>query len=426
MGFFRKNKTNSGSTLAALGAAYQDIQCRIELAMTAPRKVAAGIASVMDAAAQSTKHLAKQGSDVLGMMSLSKVSATEQVRQFKEDRNILRGAQNPDIIVTVLILTLCVLIEGGLGAALFFASGKADLFLSIAYGLSVAGINVGAGAINGFVFGRGLGFMIDVREPKPREAFIRLGSWIGFLVMVAAMLFMGFSAARIQLTGSPVGILNFSEVGFMATFANYYGNLLIFLGCLGGLVAIREGWVGLSDPIIGYSKIWNQADAELRQSVQDIFNDINNAIEDIYGDIAEQCDDALDDLRDVVDFHRNGSAELKSSISGHNLAVGEAGEVARREFDEAHARLVRIKEHPIESAGFDASRYDALLIPIPNLPAPNDSEAEVIALTEARQRLDVAYHQGIAVLAQANAGFLAGLSGIDLTLDDEGDDDVCE
>lgn len=426
MNFFKRIKTDIASGLSHLHASYKEITHAVALARSAPRTAANNPSPVLKMALQGMTRLVDQACETLGAISRQQVGKTEQVRQFMEDRGICRDVQTPNIVVTVFVLTLCVLIEGGMSAALFFAGGKADLFLSLAYGFSVAWINVSAAAIAGFIFGRAIGFKIDAIEPKLRDFLIRLGGWMGLLTVIAAMLLLGFAAARVRVTAAPIDIFNFTEVSFAATFADYYGILLIVLGILGGIVAIREGWVGLSDPIIGYSKIWKQAESELRETAHDVRDFAQDALEDIYEDLSEQLEDDLDELRDYAESHRTDTADLIGRITGHNLDVEAAKEAARNEHVRDVARKERIKGEPIKTTEFDTGPYEALVIAEPSLPPTKGMEAKIAALSEAKQNLDVTYHQSMAALEQAYAGFLAGVSGLDITDDEKEKTDVDE
>lgn len=412
----------SRSDTADLTGAYQRLLHDIALAMNhSSRGAVDGLVQVVMMAAGSLNDLAEMTNNTLSLLSNRKVSATEQVRRFQDERGITCDPQHPELSSTVLVLILCLLLEGGLGAALFFAGGKGDLFLSAAYGFSIAGINIFGGVINGFVFGRALGYKLDASEPKSWDLFIRLGAWAGFVTMVTAMLFMGFAAARVRATGSPVDIFDFDQVGLLATFADYYGILLIVLGVLGGIVAIREGWVGFSDPIVGYSRIWKQADAELRHSALDVYEHGLDAAEELYEDICDRCDDILDELKDATDGRKSNVASLTSRIAGHNLSVEDARAKARDDHDRDRTRQECIKGKRLKPSEFDGSRWNALLIDLPEFSEPKDEQEMLAALTEARQALEVAFHQSTATIEQAYTTYLAGVSGFDPLIDEEGD-----
>lgn len=420
MGVFRKSPNDRNRLTSDAEALMRET----ELAGAAAVLSLEGITRAVLSATESIEVSSKKAADVLHGMAAQSISAMESVRYFCDERGINRPARKPNRAIAAFVLTLCLLLEGTMGAALFFADGKAPISLSLAYGLSIAGINIFLCTVNGLVFGRALGFMIDAPEPKLRHVLTRIGAWGGFLALVAGWFFLGYAASRVQVTGDPRGIFDFSEFGPFASLTNYYGILLIVLGLLGGIIAMREGWSGFLDPIVGYSEVWERAEIELREAAQNFAEQTQETLEANYAEIAETAEEALDDAEERITSHHKTAADLKARTLVHNQVVRTALANDRDAAETLHARQERIKGRRMKSAPFDASPYDALIHALPDLPPPNELVAQAASLAEARQQLESTYQGAVARTEQAFAVFATRALSGEYNTDEEGEDDV--
>jgi len=425
MGYFRKSQSQQSysgdGSLASLQVSAAALLKDIAL-VDAQSLTAAHLVEELDAGAANLKASTAQIEAILSRISLSQIGATRQVRQFQATYDIKRDAVQPDIVVTIFVLITTMMVEGLVGAGLFFADGKGDLFTSGLYGFAVALLNVAVGVCNGFVFGRGMSFRREARNPQPRNARIRFGAAVGFWMLTGVAVVMAFAAARVRATGSHSGILDFSEVGLAATFADYFGLMLMALGLVSAIVAIRKGWVGISDPIPEYAAIWKQADKEIRESAETAYEMGLDSLDDQYERLSERVEEKLQELERHANARRSGAARLMERISAHNSAVLSGKEQAQRVHAEEHAQKAWIDGVPHrETPPFDGSAYDRLVVTLPDLPLPTEVEEQIGILGSARQRLDSAYHNGTAAIEQGWVKFLAGVSGLSTTQAEKGE-----
>ena len=76
-------------------------------------------------------------------------------------------------------------------------------------------------------------------------ARVRFLAAIAFTAMLIGSITFIISAARVLATGQYSNIWDFSEVTFLDTFSNGLGLVILFLGILGVLVALKEAYSGI-------------------------------------------------------------------------------------------------------------------------------------------------------------------------------------
>lgn len=137
-----------------------------------------------------------------------------------------------------------------------------------------------------------------------------------------------FSAARLRALGSHEGVFSFETVSLFET---YNDSLVILITVIGGasiLLAAREGYLGFSDPIPGYSEAYDQATVDIDAAAEELVDDAIEGIEDL-------GDDALSDAGDTLEAAQNGPATLRAALLEQSRRIEVHNDTVRAARDAA-------------------------------------------------------------------------------------------
>ena len=358
----------------------------------------------IDAATKQLAEIETRARKAFADLLTNWTARTEDYRRFQLDEGLNRPAKTPDRFTTLLVVQGSILVEGAGTAALAVADGKMDVLTGGIYGLTVAGLNVGAALAGGFFICRYLGYGLRAPEPDPLKTRIRRTAWIGFAGLTALLGLLNFAAARARATGSPEDIFNFETLGFWATFGNYYAIALLVLGALGAVLGIYKGWTGISDPYPGFG--------EARAAIEDAIDAEADALRERLLDQAERvfetADDALADaLAEAEDAAANGEkhhGDLARLIPAHNHAVDAAVEALKAQCVRAQKRRRFIKNTPQTAPKPDTAPLNTLRIDPAVLPDALNAP-DLDALRSAQTRLQAAFDHCVAAIEDAYADF---------------------
>ncbi len=369
-----------------------------------------GVIAALDAATKTIQVVGENGAEAIAGMVLARLKKTETCRAFIEDHGITHEAEKPNVLNTIMVSQGCILLEGMVTAGLMLADGKMDTPVAITYGLSVAGINVLAGLATGFFPARFIGYRWKAPYSWTRDRLIRIAAWCGLGGMISLMGVLNFSAARVRATGEHHGIFNFDTVGFWDTFNDYYSVGILTIGFIGGLIAIYEGYKGIKDSVPGYTRVWKAAETQVNTATQDVYDRFLDMAEDTYENAKDSAQNHLDDIDGYFEAQDADIADLVKRITAHNHKVESARQSIRDLVSGIDGSLGRISEG-LKATEIEWSAFDALLIDIPDMPAPvydaDTKQSETLDVKSAIARLEQAYHEACAKIEQAYAGYLA-------------------
>ncbi|MCB9931550.1 MAG: hypothetical protein H6844_19290 [Alphaproteobacteria bacterium] len=147
---------------------------------------------------------------------------------------------------------------------------------------------------------------------------------------MAAEAVLIFAAARLRALGSHEGVFEFSEIGALATYDDSLSLIITAIGTCSAILAIREGYVGLADPIPGYGEAYEQATGTIAAAGEEMADTAIDAIEEAAEDALEDAEDALDELLEAPREAEEQFLEIAGRIDAHNNAVTGAREEARK------------------------------------------------------------------------------------------------
>ena len=238
-----------------------------------------------------------------------------------------------------------------------------------------------------------------------------------------------FSAARLRALGSHKGVFDFSEVTLFDTYNDSLAILITVIGTASIMLAVREGYLGFTDPTPGLSEAYGQATTDIDDAADDLIEDAIDLIEDI-------GEEVLDDAEDELQAAHDGPAALKAAllvqarrIETHNDAVRAARDAAQKAARKRSGFLSFImgRASPnTSSVAPDLSAYDALILPRLDdvLEGLRDLEGTQAApLRDAMHRLEAAISNATSDLKAALSAFRTEAPELDSLFDDEGDDD---
>jgi len=362
-------------------------------------------------------HQIKQQADK-AYDQLSELSSRrgEEYRAFKFDLGLMRDARTPDRFKTFLKASVAVLVEGAMVASLMVGDGKMETIPGVAYGLTSATLNVGAGMFSGYFFGRYLDYRKRAKNPDPDDWKVRLRAKLGLGVFVGLMGLLSFGAARTRATGDHTGIFDFSEIGLLATFDDYYALAIVVLSIIGALLGYHEGKNGIDDPVPEFSESRRAAEDEVWDEAETLRERLLTQADDVYASACDLLEDARESGLDDADAYETLRTDLVASIPEHNDEVTAAKEVLQAQAEQRGKRVGYISQgrQPIPRA--DLKSLDALilkqsLIPPPLQPA-NDND-----LSDASAHLKVAYEDCISAIEELHAAFLIAVPDTDFPLE---------
>ena len=235
-------------------------------------------------------------------------------RHMQIEHGLTREAHVPDSLKTVLVIQSCILVEGLLTAALMISDGKMNVVGALVYGLSVSAINVATGVIAGFFALRRVQWKIRSEYQTPRDAAVRVFARIAFTGFVAVMGTLHIAAARVRATGSHEDIFDFSEIGFFATFADYYAIAIVVAGAIGGILAVYEGYQGLSDPVPDYARARKDAEERFDRTAETSYRQAMDQLDRLHDEACAAVEAEEGGAEDDIASFRNDCISLRACL----------------------------------------------------------------------------------------------------------------
>lgn len=413
--FDRRQHEQVAALLADLRASRRDVEelCReaAGLPLAQPPETVLGL---LDHAIQELERGAAAFEADLDALAARRDVKAADYRRFKLDHGIERGATTPDLFTTGLVATIAGLAEAAMTAGLFFADGKMDLPSGLTYGVTFAGLNISTGMFAGYVPGRGLGYRANAPETLPGDRIKRTLGWAGFAGMTGVMSLLAFAAARVRATGDHSGIWDFSDIGFMETFDDYFAIGLMVTAALGGAVAFMKGRSGIKDPIIGFSEMHAQATSEIAEDAEDFHGQRLDALEAVYETAMYRLEDIAALAEDDEEARREARRDVADTVSAQNDKVEAAKETVRRMALEARQKHEAVHKKSSPAARLDLAAFDAQIVKPSSIPNADTVGENRIDLADLIIRLQAAYDRAVASVDAVYTRFRAGVTKFDL------------
>jgi hypothetical protein len=347
--------------LKNLGASQRDIlRAQSELDCGAPKLDKKTARYRLESASKAMDAAATRCVAMLERMNQQKTETKANYRQFQIDHGLTRDAVQPDTGKAILLIQGCILVEGLLTAGLMIADGKMDVVGGLVYGLSVSAINIATGVMAGFFPARYSVYKLNAPYQTPRDSLIRSVSRLAFGGVVSVMGLLHFSAARVRATGSHADIFNFSQVGFWDTFSDFYGLAILVVGTMGGILAVYEGFQGLSDCVPNFSKIRKAAEHSIDAQADTLQEAALEAVENLYEDACDDIEDESGAAEEGRADFRKAAIALNNRISAHNHAIDYALDRLRVLQADEQARKTFVAQKKTALAAVDVTAFDAL------------------------------------------------------------------
>jgi hypothetical protein len=343
----------------------------------------------------------------LNNLKALKLHKQNTFRQFRADHGIERQAKHPDVMQTGLILAACILSEGLPTALLMVSSGEMDLAMSISTALTVSAVNIVLATMTGYFPGRYLHYKIHAPIPEDDDEQVRKFAWAGLALSVVITAILHFFAARVRALGTHEGILDFSYtgMGLFETFNDANSFYILILGWAGSILAYYKGYLGLSDPIPGYSEVDKETKKGLEPQAAEIYEDALSRLDDLFDSAKDELEDALEEATEAFERYRKTVLSLNQKIHLHNDAVQASlerllalqhEELLDRQFIEQQ----ELHPEPINREAFEALYFEPLTVPEPV--ALEETQAPDALLDE----LETVYHDTVASVQAAYSHFL--------------------
>lgn len=412
--FDRRQHEQVAALLSELRASRRAVadMCREAKGLPLARPPEASLGLLDHAIAELERCATEFETDLEALAARRDVKAADY-RRFKLDRDIERDAATPDLFATGVAVAIAGLAETAMTAGLFFADGKMDLPSSVTYGATFAGLNIACGMFNGYGPGRWLGYRLNAPEKLPGDSIKRAAGWAGFAGITTVMGLLGLAAARVRTTGHHSGIWDFSEVGFLQTFDDYFAIGLLVTAALGGAIAFMKGRSGIKDPMIGFSEIHAQATTQLAEDADDFHEQRLDALDAIFDPAMDRLEDVADLAEEDEESARDSGRAVTGAVLAHNDKVEAAMETVRRMALEARQKFEAVHKRTPPAARLDLSAFDALIVSPPEISTVAPPEGRVDA-ADLIMRLQAAYDRAMAAVNGANIRFRAGITKFDL------------
>jgi hypothetical protein len=323
-------------------------------------------------------------------------------RQMQAEHGLTREAYQPDTLKTVLIIQACIIVEGLLTAGIMLSDGKMDVIGGLSYGFSVAGINIATGVIAGFFALRWANWKNNSEFQTKRDYIIRLFARMAFAAFLSVMAVLHYAAARVRATGSSSDIFDFSEIGFFAPFNDYYAIAIIVAGTLGGILAIYEGYQGLSDKVPTYTKARKEAEESYDGQAENLYEKALDQLDRLYFESRHKIEDIEQTQEQVFLDYQNACIALNDATLDHNNAIDDAMDRVRS-FEAKNLKMLQFfVQKKIENAPIDYEAFEHLRLDEVSIPQTSDlSTLECDQPTALLNELDTAYDQAAAAIDAA-------------------------
>lgn len=346
-----------------------------------------------------------------------KTKAAKELRRFQMERSLARSATQPDWLKTALVLQLCILAEGLFTSVLMIGDGKMDTVSGTTYGLSVAAINVAAGVVTGFLGLRYANYRLEAEKPKTTDSIVRMVARSGLAVSAAAHVLLHFSAARVRATGAHSGLFDFTEIGLVETFNDYYAIGILVVGAISSIVAIYEGYCALSDAEPGYTRAIQEAEGGPLQAADDLCDAYLGVIETHLEAGSERIESADTTFDDAADAFASRHSKVREAISAHKRRVETTKDHLRAVIANERKSFERLHQEPFPDNQPSLDEFDLLIIPdLGGLPhEPNEAQTSCASIDEAIADLEARHDLAVASLEAAYAAFLAHVPSNSIT-----------
>ncbi len=321
-------------------------------------------------------------------------------RDFMLEHGITRPVRQPNLVKSVVTLQVAGVAETGGTTMLLLGEGAMNLVPAGLTALVFSASNLALGLATGyFCLRRALG------GPRQNATFQdRVKSWTAGLatgVGVATMLGMHFAAARVRATGGHSDIWDFDEVSLFATFGDYYGLALVPIGMLAGLVALREGYSQLSDPIPGYSEIAKECESSFKAKLAEAFDAQTESLDAALDQAFDAIETPINAYDEALDAYNDEAQSLRERALRHNGNIEVT--IMRLDadgHDEEKRRQYKVgPDRDIDPVVFDLKALRKLAVDEKQLPESVVSAPDTGALSlrieaahqEALGRLETAY-----------------------------------
>jgi hypothetical protein len=353
-----------------------DLMARIADQNVAPAMLTADdVKNTVDGLVMRMSRIAEKAEAAIDAVADKRLEIAAPLRRFMLDRGITRPARKTNRIKTALILQGCFAVETTATAGLLAGDGVMGIVPALLTGTIFSATNIALAAATGYFGLRGATYRLDAPQPERWDKRIRRVSAIGSAGAVAAMAGLHFAAARVRVTGEHAGIWDWEKVSLAGTFSDYYAIALLAIGALSSLLAMREGWGHIADPIWGYTEITTASE-----------NQINDALDQAFDDGVSQLDTAMDSAIDHVETasadygerregYRSEVQTLREDVGRFNcdIDVTITKLKAARDTDNTHRQYLVGLGRKADAASLDLAalrqlRIDEALIPSDELP----------------------------------------------------------
>ena len=256
-------------------------------------------------------ELAKQLSD----------EAHEYLRLLQLQTGALRPVNRPDLTQTVSLVVIFWLLEALLTGAMMIAEGKMLVMEGFAYGLIFAGINVIVGLLTGYLALQPALAYINAPDKTGGHIVSMALGWLATSVGMLVLTLLIFSAARVRALGGHEHIFDFAQVSALGTFDDAIAILIVVLGAASSIIAIREGYCGLVDPIPGLSKAAKQAGDDITNQVEEGTDAALEQIADLCDELIDEAEEALEAHGDATEAYRTERLDANKKIRTHNTLI---------------------------------------------------------------------------------------------------------
>jgi len=355
-------------------------------------------------------------------------------RNWQLEHGIRRMALRSNWMNTALKIMICVLVEGLMAAGLLLGSGHLGVIMAILYGLTLAFIASLLGLLTGYFGLRFATFKIRAPRTAPEDSNIRTAGRVALVAGILGLFLMILTASRVRATGSHSGIFSFNEVGLFEGLNDAFAISLLMLGIVSAVIAMREGYSGIEDPIPGLSRMRAYADDELNADVDGFVAETEDLLAELVGPFLEAADELLAQCADIDDRRADAHLALNAAIRDHNGEIDFAGQrlIAADRMERERRELVTGRPDRQErDLGLDAlSQFRIGLISEEDIAHHDLTLLDAGRLHLLRTQIETTYIALVSDIRNAHAEYRAGQIGLppvfhpDFTNPNHGDDDA--
>lgn len=320
-------------------------------------------------------------------------------RDFSLERGVSRPPKKPNHIKTAIVVQGTMVAETAGTATFLLGDGAMGMVLAFLTAFVFSATNIASGLAIGYFGLRWAVHGASGSTLKNRAKRWAAGALSGF--GITAMIGMHLAAARVRATGGHADIWNFEQASLGATFGDYYALALLALGLLAGLVALREGYGQLSDPIPGYSEIAQECESSFKAKLDEAFDAQTESLDAALDQALDTIEAPIAAYDEALDAYNNDAQSLRERALRHNSDVEVT--IMRLDadgHDEEKRRQYKVgPDRDIDPVVFDLKALRKLAVDEKRLPESLGSAPDTGALSlrieaahnEALGRLEAAY-----------------------------------